>query len=329
MLKKIKSIIPLWLKVAVLHIVSDVKNYSFRVMIAHVYFDYVTYNKIEDKYVKAYEMRHKTVLAYLRKKGNHIINEYKNSDSKGIKEKIPKKVWMFWWVGQENMPDIVKLCVKRIQCEFKEFEIIVLDSSNLKQYISMPEYVFEAVKDKRLTLTHLSDITRMSILAKYGGIWMDATIFPLPGFAQWCEKHLENNIITGKRKKSNNMFVSDYKWTTYFCGGKKQYVLFPFVRDMLLKCVEEKQPFIDYYYMDYSIALAYRVFDEVKRDVDYMEYNNQNAEKMLQIINKKYDKEIFNKLCENTYFFKLSWKGELKEFTELGDTTNYEYLLKM
>ena len=98
---------------------------------------------------------------------------------------------------------------------------------------------------------------------------------------------------------------------------------------MLLKCVEEKQPFIDYYYMDYSIALAYRVFDEVKRDVDYMEYNNQNAEKMLQIINKKYDKEIFNKLCENTYFFKLSWKGELKEFTELGDTTNYEYLLKM
>ena len=85
------------------------------------------------------------------------------------------------------------------------------------------------------------------------------------------------------------MFVSDYKWTTYFCGGKKQYVLFPFVRDMLLKCVEEKQPFIDYYYMDYSIALAYRVFDEVKRDVDYMEYNNQNAEKMLQIINKKYD----------------------------------------
>ena len=109
MLKKIKSIIPLWLKVAVLHIVSDVKNYSFRVMIAHVYFDYVTYNKIEDKYAKAYEMRHKTVLAYLRKKGNHIINEYKNSDSKGIKEKIPKKVWMLWRVGQENMPDNVKL----------------------------------------------------------------------------------------------------------------------------------------------------------------------------------------------------------------------------
>ena len=81
MLKKIKSIIPLWLKVAVLHIVSDVKNYSFRVMIAHVYFDYVTYNKIEDKYAKAYEMRHKTVLAYLRKKGNHIINEYKNSET--------------------------------------------------------------------------------------------------------------------------------------------------------------------------------------------------------------------------------------------------------
>lgn len=329
MLKKIKLIIPLWLKVVVLHIVSDVKNYSFRVMVAHVYFDYVTYKKIEDKYEKAYEMRHKTVLAYLKKKGNHIINEYKNSDSKGIKEKIPKKVWMFWWDGQENMPDIVKLCVNRIQQEFKEFEIIVLDSSNLMQYISMPEYVFEAVKDKRLTLTHLSDITRMSILAKHGGIWMDATIFPLPGFAKWCEKHLGNNIITGKRKENNNIFVSDYKWTTYFCGGKKQHLLFSFVRDMLLKCVEEKQPFIDYYYMDYSIALAYMVFDRVKKDIDYIEYNNQNAEKMLEIINKKYEKEIFDKICENTYFFKLSWKGQVKEFTELGEKTNYRHLLNM
>lgn len=329
MLNKIKSKIPLWSKVAAFHILNDLKNYSFSVMRAHVYFDYITYNQIEDKYTKAYDKRHKSVLAYLKNNYGEIIRKYKNNFSADLEGNISKQIWMFWWDGKEQMPEVVRLCVNRMQKEFSGFQITILDASNLKEYISLPDYVFKAIEDKKLSLTHLSDITRMSILAKYGGIWMDATIFPLLGFSKWCEDHLTNNIVTGKREENNNLFVSDYKWTTYFCGGKKNFLLFSFVRDMLLKCVEQKKPFVDYYYMDYSIALAYREFDLVRRNVDSMEYNNQNAEKMLKIINEKYEKEVFEQYCQNTYFFKLSWKGELKEATESGEETNYGHLLKM
>lgn len=89
-----------------------------------------------------------------------------------------KKVylWQLWLQGIENAPEIVKLCMKTVRKFNYDKEYVVLDSSNLSNYIDIPDYIKTKYEKGLISHAHYSDIIRVMLLEKYGGIWMDATI---------------------------------------------------------------------------------------------------------------------------------------------------------
>lgn len=118
-----------------------------------------------------------------------FVRSYKINDNwKNESEKYPKSekvpVWVCWWQGEESMPELVKMCFKRLKdtlpADITELHLITFD--NYKDYVTFPTHIEQKFKDKKITMTTLSDILRFCLLSEYGGFWMDATVFSQESF---------------------------------------------------------------------------------------------------------------------------------------------------
>ena len=85
-------------------------------------------------------------------------------------------VWQYWAQGLAHCPDIVRQSIQSVD-EFlpQGYTHIVITAESLQQYIDLPAYIREAKEKNAISVTHFSDILRVWLLDKYGGIWIDAT----------------------------------------------------------------------------------------------------------------------------------------------------------
>ena len=81
------------------------------------------------------------------------------------------KIFTFW-EPKENIPAYIQLCLKTWEKFLPEYEIVVLDYSNLDKYLGKNFYDEILYKDFRFHI--LSDAIRAALLKLYGGIWLDA-----------------------------------------------------------------------------------------------------------------------------------------------------------
>jgi hypothetical protein len=95
----------------------------------------------------------------------------------GFSQQIPKQIWTYWEDG--DPPELVKKCIAKWQEFNPGWTITILDKNNLKEYI--PEIDIFSLKFSD-TAPRRSDFVRLHVLAKYGGIWADASILPTKSF---------------------------------------------------------------------------------------------------------------------------------------------------
>ena len=84
---------------------------------------------------------------------------------------IPKKIWTFW--HKKELPDFYRKCVASWTYWNPEYEIVVLRPETIGRYIDS-RILLTPPFDKDVRL--LSDIVRLRVLSKYGGVWMDTSI---------------------------------------------------------------------------------------------------------------------------------------------------------
>ena len=96
-----------------------------------------------------------------------------------IDKKESKKsdiVWICWFQGYDAAPDLVKACIHSVKTNMPDKKVILLDHSNIFDYISLPNYIIEKYRKKIIGAPQFSDLIRINLLCEYGGIWVDATV---------------------------------------------------------------------------------------------------------------------------------------------------------
>lgn len=81
-------------------------------------------------------------------------------------------VWSYWDPSDLGEPEIVRLC-RRSHQQWLGDDLIALDRGNTSTYVD--KSVFEIEKSCQISRTHFSDLLRLNLLAKHGGLWLDAT----------------------------------------------------------------------------------------------------------------------------------------------------------
>lgn len=87
-----------------------------------------------------------------------------------------RKVWVCWFQGMENAPQLVKRCYQSLQEHVTDQEIILITEQNMFDYAQFPDYILEKWKKGQISNAHMSDLLRLELLIRHGGTWVDATV---------------------------------------------------------------------------------------------------------------------------------------------------------
>jgi hypothetical protein len=112
-----------------------------------------------------------------------------------------KTIWIYWDQGWQTAPYVVKECLRSWKYHNKDYKIIKLSSNNLKEYLpgfqcnkflpnkKMSSKLKLGGKEKMIPnyLQAKSDIIRIILLNKHGGIWVDSSLFCHRPMSQWCK----------------------------------------------------------------------------------------------------------------------------------------------
>lgn len=115
---------------------------------------------------------------------------------------IPKIIWMFW--DSESIPAEVNLFKERIKIDNPEYELNLVTFENLNSYVD--ELVFD--ENVEIPIANKSDLIRLALLYKYGGIWLDITTILLKPLSWFLQIDNINNfdLIAFYREKSTTDF---------------------------------------------------------------------------------------------------------------------------
>jgi hypothetical protein len=239
-------------------------------------------------------------------------------------EKLRNKIWICWWQGIDNAPEIVKTCVDTIKRNAGEYEVIVITDNNYKDYVQFPDWLEEKRKKNIFSRTHYSDLLRMSILAKYGGIWIDSTFFCAgKGF----EDYMKLPLWSIKRPDYLHASVASGYFAGYSLGcSYENRWIFGVVRDFLFEYWKRYDKLVDYLLVDYAVVLAQRHNAKIASLFSQIAPNNNNCDELFKVLGDPYDEKIWANLKENTSLFKLTWKQTFPKEVD-GKKTFYGMLI--
>lgn len=267
-----------------------------------------------------------TILKYLIDFLQPIINEYSQKISNGIKENNAS-IWICWWTGEETAPLIVKQCVRSIRQNAQGHRVCFIDQFNYNDYIDIPSYILDKVNRKEMCLANFSDYLRFALLNKYGGLWLDTTVF--------CSQEIPQDyfnlpLFTCKKNQDSNNYISKYRWTSFCFGGWKNHILFSFFQKSFEYYWEKHHTSIDYLLVDYLIDIAYEHFPLVKQNINEIPFNNLAIDDLRLAMNRSDSSKRFKEVVQSdTVIYKLSWREDYSLTTCNGGDSIYKYFIEM
>jgi hypothetical protein len=259
-----------------------------------------------------------------------LVAEYQNKPDQGkpVEGKIP--VWCCWWQGVEQMPELVRMCHQRLKqvlpADKAELHVITLD--NYQEYVELPDHIVDKFQRKIITMTTMSDVLRFALLGKYGGYWLDATVF----FTDDIPEEFFSGGFHCQRMASNRGKVDREACRGNWCGfsmaGPKDSIVFRFMSDAFSRWWAHYDTIIDYVLIDYMLWTGFKFVPAIHATIDAVPDNNEEIFEMYQVLNQPYSPELLERLTQRNVMHKLTYKMDLFKETPKGEQTLYGFLLE-
>lgn len=245
------------------------------------------------------------ILGKLRKKYSRFIQEYLNEEQ-GKKRKTaeqPKDVWILWLSGMENAPQIVQQCCASVQECFTDRPVHVLTEKNYRDFVSFPAYIQEKIDNGTISATHFSDLLRLELLIRYGGTWLDATVFcstrEIPAYMTDSDLFLFQDLKPGRDGHCQRIS----SWMITACPA---HPILRLTRALLYEYWKKNSGMMDYFLFHDFFELAIEAYPKEWDKV--VPCSNAAPHILLLRLFEPYDDTIWKAVREMTPFHKLSYK---------------------
>lgn len=259
---------------------------------------------------KICEKRHNATREFLEKEFYEFIINYEFNT---CNQKNSKIIWTLWMQGYEKAPELVKSTIDSIRkfAELNNFQFILLEENTIEKYIVFPKLIKEKMDLGVIDYTKISDILRVSLLAKYGGTWVDATIYMKEEFDSSLLLQNYYTIKTGGIEDYSPN-ISNNRWKGFFLSGNSS--LFSFTRDFFFEYYSRYDIAVDYLLIDYIFDMAYKYDEKIKNQMLELEKSNPNLFWLESHLGDKFDQKVWDNITETTKVFKTTYKlsGEIK-----------------
>lgn len=212
--------------------------------------------------VNIFRLQQQYTFYTIRKSVPNSIKWLKSLTTWTVDEKLDdtSPIYVMWWTGEETMPPVVKLCYKNLCGNAKRHSIVLITKNNI--YTLFPSItrqikeIESKYNERKVCIQHLSDLIRLLIISKIGGIWIDATVFVTPN---WDNNLIGKAFYSGRRTPTfadSGKSITAGQWTSYFIASVKENPLIEFLYKGLQECYHRNGQISEYYAMDYLFAIG-------------------------------------------------------------------------
>lgn len=260
------------------------------------------------------------------------IKNYQYILDKPIEQKqseVSQYVWQYWGQGEENAPQLVKACFASVRKHCQNKNIIILNDSNVKDYIDIPDFIKEKLEKGIISRTHFSDYLRTCLLVKYGGTWIDATVYltnKIPNEIENSDFFVFKPLAYSecKRVPSIKMLKLFERIPTYlspflclsswFIHSKTNNEILEKTKNLMEKYWSKENYLLDYFLFHYFLTFAVINNEECKKIYENMpNIANRNPHLLQNVLLDEFDEELFEELLNLSSIHKLTYKSHNKD----------------
>lgn len=240
-----------------------------------------------------------------------------------------ERIFVLWLQGKEKMPELVRLCLESVYRNANNHEVVFLSRKNLHEWVDpLPSRIKEKFNKGIFPKQLIADYTRLACLEKYGGLWLDATVYVSSPIT---DNVFNNPFFTIIRKESNDKDITG-KISTFVMGravsNKNSQRMFAFTKDMMINYFLKEDDLINYLLLENIMNIAINK-DQMLNDLLKKYYKDKkNVLGLERILNKEYDSSELSTLLSENIFNKLNFHVKHLRKISNGKLTNYGYLVK-
>lgn len=260
----------------------------------------------------------KTKKKLVRKYGS-VLEQFKYDSN--LLHETSNKVWICWFQGMEQAPDIVKKCYESVVQNMQDKEVILLTDDNIKNYIQFPDYIQQKYEAGIITRTHMTDLLRLELLIQYGGMWLDATVFcsssDIPDYFFDSDLFFYQCLKPGR--DGNSSYIS-----SWLMAAKTNNRILMATRELCYVYWKENNDMWDYFLLHDFMALVMEKYeDEWKRIIPR---DNATPHELLLRLFEPYDEWMWLAIKAQTPFHKMTYKFKEEQTKIVG--TYYDVLFR-
>ena len=222
------------------------------------------------------------------------------------KEK-PRIIWQYWEQGWDNAPEIVKKCVASVEKHKNNCEQILLDMNNLKDYVEIPQYIYDLKEKGIIKSAHFSDIVRTYLLCKHGGTWVDATVL----FTEDLPEYVINSDLFVFQNELRIDF-DGLNMASYFMSAKPNNLIMQCCKS-LFEIYWKENLFLNNYFMFLHAFTMISQATECNREIfsKIPFYSFIPVQRFQAELLNQYDNERFEQIKKMAFAHKLSFKAKI------------------
>ncbi len=269
-------------------------------------------------------LNHKLVKKYLKKHYGDIASAPIDENSiNSMGGNFP--IWVMWWQGVEGMPPLVKTCFETLKTNVSGHPINLISEDNYKQYIDIPTYIIEKVKKKNISFTHLSDIIRICLLEKHGGLWLDSTILLS------CPLNFNTNTKLFSIKTTNkygDLYISRCRWSCFMIGASAGNPVMKRTKTIMFKILKKNNTLINHFFIDVIWDLLYSSSPVIKQLFDSIQKTNGDIYSLAKMYSTAFDERAFSEVLHSVPYHKLSNHRVEQLYTKNGELSVFGHIIR-
>ena len=208
------------------------------------------------------------------------------------------RVYVFWAQGMANAPALVRRCYDELRKTHHPDDIMFVDESLVPHVVELPEHIWDRV---RTDPTKMSDVLRLALLSRYGGIWIDATCLPRTNLVALLPELLSSGFST--------FHYGNGRLTSWFLAAQPGNYLISMLREAHYVYWRTFDRSIDYYVFHHMFESIVLLDERARKEWDASTLLRAGPPHALQhAMHDPYDPARFADLIDRTFVHKLTFK---------------------
>jgi len=246
----------------------------------------------------------------LEKKYRGTLESFDRVYDETLPHESSNRVWVCWFQGMENAPSLVQKCYSSVNENLTEREVILITSENLEKYVQFPDYILEKWKKGIITHTHFTDLLRLELLIRYGGMWLDATVFcsekekNIPSYFFDSDLFFYQSLKPGR--DGDAFYIS-----SWLMSAKSNNKILMATRQLCYEYWKSNNSMDDYFLLHAFVSIVLDRYEDEWKDI--VPRDNAAPHILLLRLFDQYDARMWNAIRMQTPFHKLTYKFKEEE----------------